>query len=124
MADPNIAASTATLYKKSVGYALTNTLTGTIVANASGSGVVIEVFSAYVANIDGASSVDITMDVRKNSGTAYKIANTVPLPADTTEIMIAKDGPVVLQEGDSLRGGASANNDAEAVVSYNEYAAS
>lgn len=124
MADPNIASSTATLYKKSVGAALTTTLTGTIVANASGSGVVIEVFSAYVANIDGANSVDITMDVRKNSGTAYKIANTVPLSADSTEVMITKDAPIVLQEGDSLRGGASANSDAEAVVSYNEYAAS
>ena len=50
----------------------------------------------------------------------HYLAKTVALPADSTLVVIGKDSPIYLEEGDQLEARASADNDAELVVSYEE----
>ena len=52
--------------------------------------------------------------------TDYRIARTVSVPADSTLILVGKDAPIYLEEGQSIRGGASAASDLEVVISYEE----
>ena len=77
------------------------------------------IVSLYVSNVDGSSAADVTVDVYDGT-TARHICKTVSVPADATLSVIAKDEPVYLMEGDSLRLTAGTSGDLEAVVSYEE----
>lgn len=103
---------------KTVGYAVPSGLTATLV-NASGSSAVLKVNSVYCANVDGAASADITLE-HYNGTTGFKIANTIAVPADATQVLVARDGYIYLEEGHSLRAVASAANDLELVIGYEE----
>ena len=48
------------------------------------------------------------------------IASTVSVPADTTLVVVGKDSPLYLEEGDKITGGASANADIQCVICYDE----
>lgn len=115
MAAPNIVGVT-TITGKTAVLAVTTSATA-IVTNSSSSGKVFKVNALYVANIDGTNACDLTVDLFRSS-TAYKIASTVSVPADTTLDVISKS--IYLEEGDSLRLTAGANSDLEAVCSYEE----
>jgi len=88
-----------------------------IVSNASASGKVLKVNALYVANVDGTSAADISVDLYRSS-TAYHIAKTVSVPADATVDILSKS--IYLEEGDDLRLTASVDSDLEAVCSYEE----
>ena len=78
----------------------------------------IKINSIIVANIDGSSSVDIDVAVSLDSDARFYLAKTVALPADSTLVVIGKDSPIYLEEGDQLEARASAASDADLVVSY------
>jgi hypothetical protein len=118
MAAPNIV-NVATITGKTIGVAVGATAT-TIVTNASASGKVFKINTLTIANVDGTNSADITVEVLKNGATAYKVTNTVTVPADATLVAIAKDTSIYLEENDTLRATASAAGDLEAVCSYEE----
>ena len=70
-----------------------------------------------VANVDGTNAADVTVQITKanfnfssnrlhHSGATFKIANTVSVPADA--VLVLADTPIYLEEGDILKGGASA----------------
>lgn len=88
-----------------------------IVTNSASSGRVIKVNALYIANVDGVSAADITVDVYRGT-TPYRLAYTISVPNDSTLDLITK--PIYLEEGDSLRLTASAAGDLEAVCSYEE----
>jgi len=88
-----------------------------IVSNAGGSGKVIKINALYVSNVDGSSAADVTTDLYRSS-TAYRLANTISVPADSTLDIMSK--AIYLEEGDSLRLTASASGDLEAICSYEE----
>lgn len=90
-----------------------------IVSNSSGSNKTLRVVSLYVSNVDGINDASITVSVFDGSTTRH-ICNTVSVPADSTLTIITREDVVYLMEGDSLRLTASANNDLEAIVSYEE----
>ncbi len=115
MAAPNIV-SVATITGKTAVMAVTTSATA-IVSNSAASGKVFKVNALYVANIDGTNACDLTVDLFRSS-TAYKIASTVSVPADSTLDVINK--AFYLEEGDSLRLIAGANSDLEAVCFYEE----
>lgn len=117
MANPNIVNVTSIYGQTAVLNATTSAQA--IVTNTPGSGKVIKINVLHLANIDGSSGVDATVDVLR-SGTAYKIMNTVSVPADSTLVGISKDTSIYLLEGDALRVTASANGDLTAVCSYEE----
>ena len=116
MAAPNILGATS-IYGKSVGAALgtnTDTVLLTCAANK-----VLKINSIIVANVDGANAADVSVEFY-NGSTAYRLASTVMVPADSTLIVLGKDAPIYLEEGHSIRGGASAASDLEIVISYEE----
>ena len=77
------------------------------------------VLLCQIANVDGASSVDIYVDYYDSSTTTAKaLAHTVAVPADTSLNPIG--GKLVLEAGDQIRAWASAASDAEIVVSVVE----
>ena len=118
MAAPNIV-NVATITGKTTGAALGTTLTTSLLANSASSGKVFKINTIIVANVDGANAADATIEYYDGS-TGYKLANTIAVPADSTLIVLSKDTAIYLQEGESIRGGASAAGDLECVISYEE----
>ena len=118
MAAPNIVNVTSIYGKTSLG-ALTTSTTASLLANAASSNKLLKVNSIIVANKDGSSSADVTVSVY-NGSTDFYLAYTVPVPNDATLIVLGKDAPIYLEEGQSIRGGASANGDLDMIISYEE----
>ena len=119
MANPNIVNVTS-IYGKVDGHALT---TDAISASASnvitcGADQLYKINSIIVANVDGADAVNIDVAVNLASDARFYLAKTVALPADSTLVVVGKDSPIYLEEGDELEARADAASDAELVVSY------
>lgn len=87
--------------------------------NVINGGKIFKINSLIVANIDGTNNAEVTVDLFRSS-IAYRIANTVVVPADATLVVLSKDASIYLEEGDSLRLTANANSDLEAICSYEE----
>tara|TARA_B100000085_G_C18130922_1_gene345255 strand:+ start:22 stop:375 length:354 start_codon:yes stop_codon:yes gene_type:complete len=115
MAAPNIV-NVATITGKTAVQAV-GTSAAAIVTNSGSSNKVFKVNALYVSNIDGANNAEITVDLYRSS-TAYHIAKTVSVPADSTLDILSK--AIYLEEGDALRLTANAASDLEAVCSYEE----
>jgi len=122
MAAPNIV-NVATITGKTATVALADTNATTIINNAASSGKVLKVNSLYVANVDGTNACDVTVALYSQDdigGTAYKIASTISVPADSTLVVIDKDSSIYLEEDKSIGATAGADNDLEIVASYEE----
>ena len=118
MAAPNILSATS-IYGKTVGAALGTTLTTTLLSCPSNK--VLKINSIIVANVDGSSAADASVEFYDNSAsTPYRLASTVSVPADSTLIVLGKDSPIYLEESDEIRGGAGAASDLEIIISYDE----
>ena len=115
MAAPNIV-NVATITGKSAVLAITTSATA-IVTNSASSGKVFKVNALYVSNVDGTNNATVNVDLYRSS-TAYHIAKTITVPADSTLDVISK--AIYLEEGDALRLTASAASDLEGVCSYEE----
>ena len=119
MAAPNIVNVTE-LYGKSTSGTLT---TGSLdlLVNAASSGLVLKVNSIYVANVDGTNSADATI-LYYDAGRAATaaLAKGIPVPAKTTLVILDKNAPLYLEEGDKIQGLASASSDLEYVISWEE----
>lgn len=118
MAAPNIV-NVSNITGKTVGIALGTTLTTSLLSNSASSNKVFKINSIIVANVDGVSAADVTIDWY-NGTTGYKLANTITVPADSTLIVLGKDAPIYLEENCSIRGGASASGDLECIISYED----
>ena len=101
MAAPNIV-NVATITAKTVGAALTTTLTTDILANAASSGKVFKVNTIMIANIDGANAVNVDVDWYDGTN-AYKIAKTIQVPPDETLVLTDKNTTIYLEEGHKIR---------------------
>ena len=96
---------------KNAGVAVGNTRTTVYTCPVSTAAVVNAV---YLSNIDGANSVDATLECTIDGGTTYRhIMKTVPVPADSTLVI---DKAVNLEAGDILAATASATGDLECVI--------
>lgn len=122
MAAPNIVDVT-TITGKTVTVDLSTTSATQIVSNAASSGMVYKINSLYVANDDGTNNANITINLYSQDdigGTAYQLANTITVPADSTLVVIDKNAPIYLEEDKSLGATASASNDLNVICSYEE----
>lgn len=120
MTAPNIksGSSVTTVIGKTVGYAVTTTMAAAL-SNASSSGKVLKINSVYCANVDGSAGADISLE-HYNGTTAFKLANTIAVPADATQVLVTREAYIYLEEGHSLRAQASAAGDLELVISYED----
>ena len=122
MSAPNIV-NVATITAKTSHLDLSTTNATTLLSNAASSNKVFKVNVIYVANVDGTNNADITLSVNSaasGGGTAYHIAKTVVVPADSTLVVVDKNSAIYLEEDRSIVATASAADDLEVVVSYEE----
>ena len=119
MAAPNVVNVTS-IYGKTVGAAL-GTSTGDVLVNTAGSGKLLKLNSIIVANVDGSSNADVTVYFYDLSATTpFHIAKSVEIPAKSTLVVLGKDAPIYLEEGDKIMALATAAGDLEIIVSYEE----
>ena len=122
MAAPNIV-NVSTIIGKSATIALSTTSQTTLVSNAASSGKVFKINMIQVANVDGTDAADVTVDVHSaaaGGGTAYSLVSTASVPADASLIAVDKNTALYLEEDKSITATASAANDLEVIVSYEE----
>jgi hypothetical protein len=122
MAAPNVV-NVATITAKSALVALSSTSQTTLVSNAASSGKVFKINMIQVANVDGTNAADVTIDVHSaaaGGGTAYSLVATASVPADASLIAVDKNTALYLEEDKSITATASAANDLEVIVSYEE----
>jgi hypothetical protein len=100
---------------------LTTTNATVLLSNPANSDYVYKVNSIIVANVDGTSSADITVSLNNQaagSGTAFKLAHTVAVAADSTLVVLDKASSIYLEENRSIVVTASAANDLDVICSY------
>ena len=101
MTAPNIINVNA-IYGKTVAVSAT-TATVTLVDNPVNSGKVLKINTLYVANMNGTASADISVILYTDSTLVPLVpkylARTVTVPADTTVLVLGRDGPIYLEEG-------------------------
>ena len=119
MAAPNLV-NVATITAKSVQAALTTTLTTEVLANAASSNKVFKVNNIIIANIDGSSSVDISVFITKSGGSPIALQAQSLYQQILHLIAFDKNSSIYLEEGDNIEAGASANSDATITINYEE----
>lgn len=122
MANPNIV-SVSAIYGENSLTSLSTTNATSIVSNAASSNKVYKINSIIVANVDGTSVADITINVYSQAalgGTAFALASTVSVPADATLVVIDKNTSIYLKENQSIGAIASAANDLVVIASWEE----
>jgi len=122
MANPNIV-NVTTIYGNTSSTSLTTTSATSLVSNAAASGKVFKINSIVVANIDGTTAADITINVYSAAalgGTAYPIASTISVPADATLIVTDKTTSFYLLENQSIGATAGTASDLVVTASWEE----
>jgi len=123
MANPNIV-NVTTILGNSSQTALSSTSVFSIASNAASSGKVYKINSIVVANVDGTSAADVTVNIYSNatagSGTAFAIASTISVPADASLIVTDKTTSFYLLENQSIGAIAGVANDLVVTASWEE----
>lgn len=121
MANPNIVNVTS-IIGNSLSVAVATSATQ-LASNAASSGKVFKINSIVIANIDGTSAAEITVNIYSAAalgGTAIAIASTISVPADASLIVTDKTTSFYLLENQSIGALASAANDLVATISFEE----
>jgi len=125
MANPNIV-NVTTIYGNTSSTLISSTsnpFATALVNNAAASGKVYKINSIVVANVDGSSAADITINIFSQDdlgGTGTAIASTISVPADATLIVTDKSTSFYLLEDKSIGATASAANDLVVTCSWEE----
>jgi len=121
MANPNIVNVTS-IVGNSLSVAVATSATQ-LASNAASSGKVFKINSIVIANIDGTSAADITVNIYSAAalgGTAIAIASTISVPPDASLIVTDKTTMFYLLENQSIGALASASGDLVATISFEE----
>jgi len=118
MAAPNVVNVTS-IIGKTQGSALTTSNSDQVVCATD---KLIKINSIIVSNVDGTNGADVSVNfVDSSSGNlVLHLAKTVTVPADSTLVVLGKDSPIYLEEGDKIQALASTAGDLELIVSYEE----
>ena len=122
MANPNIV-NVAAIYGNNSSTSLSTTNATAIVNNPASSGKVFKVNMITVANVDGTSAADITINKYSQDdlgGTAFAIVSTVSVPADATLIVMDKTTALYLKEDESIGATAGTASDLVVTASWEE----
>ena len=121
MAAPNIV-NVTTIIGNSLSVAVLTTATQ-LASNAASSGKVFKINSILIANIDGTTAADITVNIYSAAalgGSPLAIASTISVPADASLIVIDKATSFYLLENQSIGALANATGDLVATISFEE----
>ncbi len=81
----------------------------------------LKISTLYAANIHGSNAADVSARIDV-AGTTHAICSTVSVPADASLIIVDRNSPVYLEEGQALQVTASATGVLHIVGSYEEIA--
>lgn len=122
MTAPNIINVTS-ITGKTVAVGATTGLT-TLLDNPPNSNKLLKINTLYAANVNGNASADISVGIltdTTNPLIVYRyLAKTVTITADTTGLILGRDGPIYLEEGARLAVQASILNYIDVICSYEE----
>ena len=118
MAAPNVVNVTS-IIGKTQGSALTTSNADQLVCATD---KLVKVNSIIVSNVDGSVTADVDVSfVDSSSGNlVLHLAKGVTVPTKSTLIVLGKDAPIYLEEGDKIQAKASAAGDLEFLVSFEE----
>jgi len=122
MSNPNIINVTA-IYGNSSSVSLSTTSATSLASNAASSGKAYKVNSIVVANTNGTSAANITINVYSAAalgGTAFPIASTISVPANSTLIITDKTTSFYLMENQSIGATAGTANYLTVTASWEE----
>jgi len=122
MANPNIV-NVAAIYGNTSSTSLSTTSATSLVSNAASSGKIYKINSIVVANVDGTTAADITINVYSAAalgGTAFPLASTISVPADATLIFTDKTTAFYLLENQSIGATAGTASDLVVTASWEE----
>lgn len=118
MAAPNIV-NVSTITAKTKAAQLDTTATTNILENTAGSGKVFKINTILIPNVDGSNSATATVYYHDGT-TRFGLINTIEVPADSTLVALDKNSVLYLEEGTRIEAGASASNDLDILISYEE----
>jgi hypothetical protein len=125
MANPNIV-NVSAIYGNTSSFLISSTanpFATALINNPAASGKIFKINSIVVANVDGTSAADITINIYSQDdlgGTGTALASTVSVPADSTLIVTDKSTGFYLLEDKSIGAVASAANDLVVTCSWEE----
>jgi hypothetical protein len=125
MANPNIV-NVSAIYGNTSSFLISSTanpFATALINNPAASGKIFKINSIVVANVDGTSAADITINLYSQDdlgGTGTALASTVSVPADSTLIVTDKSTGFYLLEDKSIGAVASAANDLVVTCSWEE----
>ena len=122
MSNPNIVSVTA-IYGNSSSVSLSTTSATSLASNAASSGKAYKINSIVVANTNGTSAANITINVYSAAalgGTAYPIASTISVPANASLIIVDKTTSFYLLENQSIGATAGTANYLTVTASWEE----
>jgi len=122
MANPNIV-NVTTIYGNSSQTALSTTSATSVASNAAASGKVYKINSIVVANTNGTTAANITINIYSQAalgGTAYPIASTISVPANATLVVTDKTTTFYLLENQSIGATAGTANYLTVTASWEE----
>ena len=128
MAAPNIV-NVATITGKIFYDALADTNLTSLVLNPASSGKVFKINTLIASNVDGTNAATIDVSYHPStttavgstvSSTGFHLAKTITVPSDATLVVISKDTSIYMEESSVLAVKASAADDIDFVVSYEE----
>ena len=115
MANPNLA-NVSSGYGRMAFQNVANTFAN-IVVNAAASNTIIKINSLFLSNYDVSNIANVTVNIA-NAGIGYSLITNASVPITSSLIAITKDSSVYLEESQYMQIKASANNQIQAVISY------
>lgn len=122
MANPNIV-NVTTILGNSSQVSLSTTSATSLASNAAASNKVYKINSIVVANTNGTSAANITINIYSQAalgGTAFPIASTISVPANAALIVTDKTTSFYLLENQSIGAVAGTSNFLTVTTSWEE----
>ena len=118
MAAPNVVNVTS-IIGKTQGSALTTSNADQLVCATD---KLVKINSIIVSNVDAnnAADVDVSFVDSSSGNLVLHLAKGVTVPTKSTLIVLGKDAPIYLEEGDKIQAKASAAGDLQIVLSFEE----
>jgi hypothetical protein len=117
MANPNIV-NVTTIQGKTTATVLTSSY-ATQISNGAASGKIFKVNTIIASNTSTATTYNVSVDFYRNSA-SVAIANGISVPVGSSLVLVGKDNPLYLEEGDIIRALGSVSNYINFVASYEE----
>lgn len=121
MANPNILDTTNVVGNNALVAVTTNATS--VVNNAASSGKIYKINNLTASNIDGTTAADVTVNIYSEDdlgGTGYPIVYQIPVPIDSSLVVVDKTTAVYLKEDQSIGAIASGNSDVVVTASWEE----